>query len=156
LAKEGNVVACTNPALLSGAKGELNAYLSSKRTVMGKSEDYAWVTPAQAVDTPFVRVPGLLAAKCVNSDKSTYLAVTVKANPKDPRTDDIPGDLQVGGNVLPEWGLHLIDVNLGMGNLLDIVGKESQAYLAPKKKSDMPKKAGDAPKKAVDASKKPA
>lgn len=149
LAKDGNVVACTNPAMLSGAKGELNSYLSSKRTVMGKPEDYAWVTPAQAVDTPFVRVPGLLAAKCVSTDKSTYLAVSVKANPKDPRTDDIPGDLQVGGNVLPEWGLHLIDVALGMGNLLDIVGKESKAYLAPKKPAAAPKKATEGSKKSA-------
>ena len=28
------------------------------------------------------------------------------------------------------WGLHLVDVNLTMGNLIDIVGKQSKAYLA--------------------------
>jgi hypothetical protein len=41
----------------------------------------------------------------------------------------------VGGQVLADWGLHLIDVNLAMGNLLDIVGQQSKAYLssAPKK-----------------------
>jgi hypothetical protein len=135
LAKGDTVVGCTNPSTLAGGKGELNSYLAAKRSVMGKQEDYAWVTPAKAIDTPFVRVPGLLTGKCVNGDKSSYLAVTVKANPKDPRTDDIPGDLIVGGNVMREWGLHLIDVNLGMGNLLDIVGKQSKAYLAPKKSS---------------------
>jgi hypothetical protein len=36
----------------------------------------------------------------------------------------------VGGNVRPEWGLHLIDVNVAMGNLLDIVSAQSKAYLA--------------------------
>jgi hypothetical protein len=34
--------------------------------------------------------------------------------------------------VLANWGLHLIDVNLGMGNLVDIVGQQSKAYLSKK------------------------
>jgi hypothetical protein len=36
--------------------------------------------------------------------------------------------------VLPDWGLHLVDVNLTMGNLLDVVGDETRAYLARAKK----------------------
>jgi len=32
--------------------------------------------------------------------------------------------------VLKDWGLHLIDVNLAIGNLLDAVGEETKAYLA--------------------------
>jgi hypothetical protein len=36
--------------------------------------------------------------------------------------------------VLPDWGLHLIDANLTMGNLVAIVGDESKAYLAKGKK----------------------
>jgi len=41
----------------------------------------------------------------------------------------------VNGQVLSEWGLHLIDVNLAMGNLLDIVGQQSKSYLStPQKK----------------------
>jgi hypothetical protein len=39
------------------------------------------------------------------------------------------------GQVMADWGLHLIDVNLAMGNLVDIVAQQSKAYLsaAPKK-----------------------
>jgi hypothetical protein len=33
---------------------------------------------------------------------------------------------------LTDWGLHLIDVNLAMGDLVDLVGSQSQAYLARK------------------------
>ena len=29
-----------------------------------------------------------------------------------------------------EWGMHLIDANLAMGNLLDIAEKQSKAWLA--------------------------
>ena len=35
-----------------------------------------------------------------------------------------------GGQVQKDWGLHLIDADLNMGNLVEIVGDESKAYLA--------------------------
>ena len=44
------------------------------------------------------------------------------------------GDMVVNGAVLEDWGLHLIDANLTMGNLLSIVGDETTAYLAKGKK----------------------
>ena len=46
------------------------------------------------------------------------------------RTNDISGDVVIGGKVQANWGLHLIDANLFMGNLLEIVAQESDAYLA--------------------------
>ena len=54
--------------------------------------------------------------------------MTVNGNPSDPRTDDITGDIGAGANVAANWGLHLIDVNLVMGDLLDIVGQQAKAY----------------------------
>jgi hypothetical protein len=63
------------------------------------------------------------------SEKGSYLAVTVHGNPADPRTDDIVGDVVVNGQVLADWGLHLIDVNLAIGNLIDIVSQQAKAYL---------------------------
>jgi hypothetical protein len=50
------------------------------------------------------------------------------------RTTDISGDVVVNGQVLEDWGLHLIDANLTMGNLLSVVGDETKAYLASAKK----------------------
>jgi hypothetical protein len=52
------------------------------------------------------------------------------ADPAGPRASDITGDVVVNGQVMADWGLHLIDVNLAMGNLIDIVGQQSKAYLA--------------------------
>ncbi|MGH9428340.1 MAG: DUF3089 domain-containing protein, partial [Terriglobia bacterium] len=75
-----------------------------------------------------------LTAQCVSNEKGSYLEVTVHGNPADPRTDDIVGDVAVGGQVQADWGLHLIDVNLAMGNLIDIVRQQSKAHLAKKKK----------------------
>jgi hypothetical protein len=119
---EGMEAACTNPAALSGGRGTLHAYLSAA----GRE----WVTPAQAVNTPYVSVPRLLTAQCVTNDKGSYLEVTVNADPHDPRTDEIGGDVVTNGKVVPGWGLHLVDVHVAIGNLIDIVGKQASAYLA--------------------------
>ena len=57
------------------------------------------------------------------------------AAPDRRRASDIKGDLiNSSGKLLPDWGLHLIDVNLTMGHLLAIVGDETRAYLAQNKK----------------------
>jgi hypothetical protein len=57
--------------------------------------------------------------------------VSVHSDPAGPRASDIPGDVVVNGNVLTDWGLHLIDMPEAMGNLIDIARQESKAYLAP-------------------------
>ncbi len=130
------VAACVNPAALGGGSGELHAYLSAGGRGNGSSaEPRPWVTPAQPINTPFVSVPGLLTAECVANEKGYYLAVTVHGDPKDPRADDIVGDVITNGQVQANWGLHLIDVNLAMGNLVDLVGQQAKAYLASKRKS---------------------
>jgi hypothetical protein len=48
--------------------------------------------------------------------------VTVHADPADPRIDDIGGDLT------PEWGLHLVDVNIAMGDLVDLARSEAAHF----------------------------
>jgi hypothetical protein len=126
------VAACTNPAALAGGSGELHAYLDrTGKTITQTIPPKPWVTPEQAIETPWVSVPGLLTARCTsNENASGYLEVTVNGKPDDPRVDDIVGDIGRPGAPLANWGLHLIDVNLVMGNLVDIVGQETKAYLA--------------------------
>ncbi len=123
--------ACTNPAALGGGSGQLHAYLDTTgKTITSTTPPKPWVAPEQPIDTPWVNVPGLLTATCSsNEHASGYLEVTVNGNPADPRVDDITGDIRAGGgNVAAHWGLHLIDVNLVMGNLVDIVGQQARAY----------------------------
>jgi hypothetical protein len=130
----GMEAACTNPAALGGGSGELHAYLDKGgRTIASATPAKPWVTPDKPIDTPWVSVPGLLTAKCTSNDNASgYLEVTVNGNPSDPRVDDIGGDLGAAPNVLANWGLHLVDVNLVMGNLVDIVGSQSKAFLKKK------------------------
>ena len=132
--RDGMMAGCTNPAALSGGSGELHAYLPtgmSGNIVSAVSADPpSWVTPTQPIDTFFVSVPGMLSAECVSNEHGSYLAITVHSEPGSTRAHDIAGDLVFHGIVLQDWGLHLIDVNLAMGNLVDIVRQESKAYLA--------------------------
>jgi pimeloyl-ACP methyl ester carboxylesterase len=120
---------CTNPAALSSVRGApLHSYLfSTGQTIALVGANTTWVT-GKTVDTPFVSVPGLLSAKCASNEHATYLEITVNGDPADPRTDDIAGDLGAPGKPIPMWGLHLIDVNLVMGNLLALVDQQTKAY----------------------------
>lgn len=125
------IAGCTNPAALGGGSGELHAYLPSNDSgyiVHDVSDQPAWLTPAVPINTPFVSLPGMLTAECVASGRLSYLAVTIHDTPSGPRTHDIGGDLVVDGMPLPDWGLHLIDVNLALGNLVDIVGQQAKFY----------------------------
>ena len=118
---------CTNPATLGDGSAPLHAYMSGagRLIAMGGAAP-KWVAD-KTVDTPFVSVPGLLTAQCKTNEFATYLEITVHGDPADPRVDDITGDLG-GAKPLANWGLHLIDVNLAIGNLVDNVGAQAKAY----------------------------
>ncbi|WP_337188910.1 DUF3089 domain-containing protein [Phenylobacterium sp.] len=134
VAQPGMEAACTNPAALGGGKGELRAYLANGMNIASAAAAAPeWVKGKANPSTPFIAVPGLLTGQCVSKDGFNYLEVHVAADPADPRTDDINGDVVgPGGVVAKDWGLHLIDANVAMGDLVDIVGQQSKAYLAKK------------------------
>jgi hypothetical protein len=128
---EGQVAACTNPAALAGGKGELHAYLNaSGQTITSPEAPPEWVKGGPPITTPFVSVPGLLEAECVSNERGSYLKITTKADPNDPRTDKIGGDVVRDGKIAEDWGLHLIDVNAAMGDLVDIVAQQAKSYAA--------------------------
>ena len=127
---ENLTAACTNPASLSGGSGELRAYLSTEgRTITGTVALKPWVSGGRKIETPWVTLPGLLTAQCASNENATFLEVTVHGDKAGPRVEDIPGDLSANGQTLAQWGLHLVDMNLTMGNLVDIVGQQTKAWL---------------------------
>jgi hypothetical protein len=77
-----------------------------------------------------VSTPGLLSAECkTGTNGSQYLAITVHGDPNDARVDDIVGDvIGADGSVTKEWGLHVIDMHMTMGNLVDIVKAKGEAF----------------------------
>jgi hypothetical protein len=64
----------------------------------------------------------------VNDEHGSYLAVRVNAVPADARTDQIAGDVVANGQVQADWGLHLIDMQVAMGDLVRIVAQQAIAY----------------------------
>jgi hypothetical protein len=129
----GMAAACTNPGALGGGKGELKAYLSNGANIASSSgATPTWVKGKANPTTPFVALPGLISGECVSKDGFNYLSARINADPTDPRTDEINGDVGTGNMILKDWGLHLIDANIAMGNLVDVVDQQSKAYLARK------------------------
>lgn len=117
--------ACTNPAALGSDKlTPLDAYFFKA--------DVKWTT-VDEIDTNYVRVPGLVSGRCVTRGEHTFLEITVNADPKDPRTDTIPGDVLYGGAPSAFWGLHRIDMGVVMGNLLDDIDSQAATWLATKR-----------------------
>lgn len=125
--------ACVNPAALLGRK-DLHAYMSNQANIASSAAATPdWVKGKANPKTPFVALPGLISGQCVSKDGFSYLAARVNADPADPRTDVINGDVTgPGGAIAKDWGLHLIDANIAMGDLVEVVGQQAKAYAAKK------------------------
>jgi len=123
----GQRALCTNPASLGGGSAPLVSYFDARGTaqLIGKAFNAfaADVAHPPEISTPFVALPGLVSAACVDAGPFSYLELTVHPDPG-PRVDDIGGDLTA------QWGMHLVDVNVALGNLVDLVGQQAKAWLA--------------------------
>ena len=53
----------------------------------------------------------------------------MNADPADVRTDRIPGDVRLGPIPAPGWGIHPVDVNLALGDLIRVVEGQRDAFL---------------------------
>lgn len=118
------VAACTNPAALGGGEAALNGYFdASGATALPMGPTEPWTAGGRTIATPLVRVVGLLKGQCRSNGFASYLEVTVERGPGSPASRDIQGDLAEG------LGLHLVDLEVAMGNLVDLVGQQSRSYL---------------------------
>jgi hypothetical protein len=118
------VAACTNPAALGGGEGDLNGYFDSKGgTALPMGPTDPWTVGGRPVATPMVRVVGLLRGQCKTNAFASFLEVSVQRGSGSPASRDIQGDL------VEPLGLHLVDFEVAMGNLVDLVGQQSKGYL---------------------------
>lgn len=105
---------CVNPAAPGGGPAEL--------IMITPNVDEVWAGEGPAITTPYAALPGLVTGECVTSGGFSYLQITVNADPGGPRADDIGGDLT------PEWGLHAVDYNLALGDLVALVASQAAAW----------------------------
>ncbi len=127
--RPGMTIGCTHPARLGGSgSASLDSYWYAGPPGAAGGEPIAWSSEG-APPTPFLRTEGLVQAACVNRPGLGYLSVSVQADPDDARTDRIPGDVRLLGQVQPGWGLHLADMNLALGDLMHLVEAQRDAFL---------------------------
>lgn len=111
----GLAYACVNPGALID-DGVLDAELPTVGAV------------AKALGTTFVENPGLISAACVTAGDRTFLAITLKG--EGAGSAGLTRALTALTARDPAWGLHAIDVNLTLGDLVELVGRQGQAWLA--------------------------
>jgi hypothetical protein len=106
-------------ALARGASGTLSMELQATGfRAFGAGNPQGAVARLSA-DTAYSVAAGMIDSTCVNSGGFSYLAVSVNAAGK------------AQGLFLPSyltgeiWGLHILDVSIGLANLVDLVRSES-------------------------------
>ena len=110
-ASSGQQVLCTNPVNLSGGVSVLDSYFPTT----------ASTGASVAVTTPWVEYTNLYEAQCETQGGATWLQVNDLGVPGDHR----PLVTEALG---PTWGFHLDDVNLALGNLVQLVAGQVAAY----------------------------
>lgn len=134
----GMAVACTNPAALAGGRAPLRMLLPTAANIVDNASGQSPWAKGATVTTPFVALPGLLSGECVDADGAQRLAIRIDADPNDARTDTIGGDVVFGGQIVESWGLHLIDVNAVLGDMVALADLQGRAWLARKGAASAP------------------
>jgi pimeloyl-ACP methyl ester carboxylesterase len=102
--RAGLAVACVNPAALGGGSAALDPFF-----------------PSTSGAVPWVEYPGLYRARCKSAGGATWLQVGKATGAADRRPII---------TALPDWGYHVADVNLALGNLVADVAAAERAWPA--------------------------
>src|SRR5262249_4940916 len=110
-------VLCVNPAAPGGGAAPLDPYYPTRglSRLVGPGADRG------AASTAWVAYPGQYTGECRSTDGATWLQATPAGGTTDPRP-------LVGNDLGPAWGLHTVDVNIALGNLVELVRREAAAY----------------------------
>jgi hypothetical protein len=111
-------IMCVNPAALAGGTATLDPYLPSLVLT------FLPAGSAPSVRTPWIAFPDEYSARCRSSGNATWLQVTHVGGATDRRP--LLTHLQD-----PALGLHILDVNIALGNLVQLVRNEAVAYRHP-------------------------
>jgi Protein of unknown function (DUF3089) len=115
-------IMCVNPAAPGGGTGSLDPYVPSLAL-----EFLPGGRTAPVPSTPWVSFPDEYTARCESSGQATWLQVTRA------RSSGRWPDLTRMAD--PALGLHIVDVNIALGNLVRLVHEESLAYTRIRQRS---------------------
>jgi hypothetical protein len=115
----GNLeVLCVNPASLSGGTGPLKLEFG---TAPFPGTIGIWLKGIPSAPTPWMAYPNQYTGHCESVDGVNWLQVD---------TTNVAGDRRPVVSAAPTaaWGLHLYDVSLALGNLVDLVRQQAAAF----------------------------
>jgi hypothetical protein len=124
----GSEVLCVNPTLLAqtGAVGSLLPYASTTPF----PGELGLALPTPEAGTPWVSSQGLATAQCKHENGASWLQISPAPGVSEAVLAARAAKHEVALETLgPDWGLHLYDVNIALGNLVRTVAIESQAYM---------------------------
>jgi pimeloyl-ACP methyl ester carboxylesterase len=120
----GRSVLCTNPASLRGGSGDLDPISPTQPFAPGLASSFVAGTGVvfPGVSTPWVSIPNAYRARCSAAGGAHVLQLTpLRGAPVlHPQPDET-------------WGLHLVDGNIALGNLVDTVRRQGARYLASRR-----------------------
>ncbi len=109
----GMVSACVHPAAPGGGTGSLKFFHKKPPS-------------APASDPPWIETLGAISGACHADESGNGFVVTVAPGP----AHDVLLQTLARAEIVSGWGLHLEDVPLAMGNILDVLDAESATWTA--------------------------
>jgi hypothetical protein len=109
-------IACVDPSTLLKHSHLLPVVPTSKSSGAVLSGHLPSAARAQ---TAYVSYPGVLRAQCSHAGNAHVLHVSGVVDGR---------DVSTLGQLGPAWGLHIADVNIDLGDLVTLVGREAAAY----------------------------
>jgi hypothetical protein len=118
----GDQVLCTNPAALGGGAAKVDPVLPSAPfapgTLIAAGIALLKITQPPA-STTWISEPGAYSAQCSGAGGAHVLQITA-----------LDGAQTATPSPDPTWGLHLLDANIELGNLISVVHDQANAYAA--------------------------
>jgi hypothetical protein len=118
---DGRKVICTNPAALGGGSARIDPVFPSEPFAPGTTIGALTVAlgaPMPSARTAWRSFPGSYSARCSNADNASVLQISPLGGA--PLLNPVPA---------ANWGLHLTDGNIALGNLADLVRRQARNYL---------------------------
>jgi hypothetical protein len=120
-AAKGDVVLCTNPAALGGGSGVLTPIVPTR--LLPKSNPLYAANLILGLKVPRARTAwwseqNAYTARCSSANNAHVLQIT-----------PLHGAVKPTPSPSPIWGLHLLDANIALGNLVTVVDAEAAAYV---------------------------